>query len=414
MPLGNRSPEALRTEEALSQLQTIDKTDFESDAKGRVRAFLCLENAARRLEPPWFRSVKMAMIDPIFISAIKPASDLNLFEQLSDQPRSVSHLSNAVGADPALMSRLMRLLVSFDVVQSGLEEGTFTATEFSTLFRDRDGLGASPGVLYGFVQSLVVNVPRRLREGGYQNPQDVSQPAFQPKGGAGFWTFLQQHPQINTDFNNFLASTRTGQLPWTDCYPVTQLLEEYDASSGVPFAVNVGGGSGQDLRQLVRAFPDEYVSLPMMLQDLEPVIAGLRKAQQVSADVVPPSTVLIAHDFMEPQPRSAIGARVFILREVLHDWPDQDARKILSNIKEAMTPGYTRILLSEIVMAEKMRDVDVTSAVMDWLMMSLFSSLERTEKQWEALLKSEGLTLVKVWRTEGSIEAILEVVLEKL
>lgn len=40
-----------------------------------------------------------------------------------------------------------------------------------------------------------------------------------------------------------------------------------------------------------------------------------------------------------------------------------------------------------------------------------FGGMERTRRQWEDLLKSSGLHLVKVWSDDSSIHAMLEAVL---
>ena len=53
------------------------------------------------------------------------------------------------------------------------------------------------------------------------------------------------------------------------------------------------------------------------------------------------------HDFFTPQP---IGdAAVFLLRVVLHDWPDDFARRILLNLREAATPE-TKLLIADFVL----------------------------------------------------------------
>ena len=46
---------------------------------------------------------------------------------------------------------------------------------------------------------------------------------------------------------------------------------------------------------------------------------------------------LTAHDFFTPQP--ILNASVFLLRVVLHDWPDSFARRILLRLREAAVPS---------------------------------------------------------------------------
>ena len=53
------------------------------------------------------------------------------------------------------------------------------------------------------------------------------------------------------------------------------------------------------------------------------------------------------HDFFTPQPVK--DAAVFLLRVVLHDWPDDFARKILLRLREAATPE-TKLLIADFVL----------------------------------------------------------------
>jgi len=59
---------------------------------------------------------------------------------------------------------------------------------------------------------------------------------------------------------------------------------------------------------------------------------------------------------------------------VLHDWSNAECQKILTQIKEAMEPGYSRLLINETVLA-------LSSAPMvratDLLMMSVNAGAER-------------------------------------
>ncbi|PQE03140.1 O-methyl transferase B protein [Rutstroemia sp. NJR-2017a BBW] len=157
----------------------------------------------------------------------------------------------------------------------------------------------------------------------------------------------------------------------------------------------MGGSIGHQCANLKAKYP----SLPgrVILQDLPHTIATALPTTGVEN---------IAHDIFEPQPIK--GAKFYYMRAVLHDWPDDLARKILRNIKAAMSEESI-LLIDEMVLP----DVDIYSHVtaIDITMMCAMASVERTESQWRALFAQEGLELVET-RTykPTSYESVMKVV----
>ena len=72
-----------------------------------------------------------------------------------------------------------------------------------------------------------------------------------------------------------------------------------------------------------------------------------------------------------------------------------------------MTKGYSKLLINEHVIPNKGAQPEGTS--LDIVMMAVFSSLERTERNWTELLTSAGFNIIKIWtynsRTASLIEA---------
>ena len=86
------------------------------------------------------------------------------------------------------------------------------------------------------------------------------------------------------------------------------------------------------------------------------------------------------------------GTRVYLVHSVLYDWPDADCRRILQNIAAAMKVGYSKLLINENVIPDMGASWQITS--LDWIMMGVAASRERTGAQWPELLQSAGLTVV--------------------
>ena len=115
----------------------------------------------------------------------------------------------------------------------------------------------------------------------------------------------------------------------------------------------------------------------------------------------------MAYDFLAPQPIK--GARAYILKYVLHDWPDPKAVEILNQITAAMKPGYSKLIILENIIPDGA--IPMGTAGLDAALMALCAAGERTEGQWRGLLEAAGLVVQSVHREEdgdGLIEAILK------
>ena len=101
------------------------------------------------------------------------------------------------------------------------------------------------------------------------------------------------------------------------------------------------------------------------------------------------------------------GARAYYLRNVLHDWDDDRCRVILKHIRDAMTPGYSVLLINEFSIPLKGASSFATHS--DFMLMAINAAVERTEQQWYHLMESVGLQIKKIWTLEPDTESLLEV-----
>jgi hypothetical protein len=79
---------------------------------------------------------------------------------------------------------------------------------------------------------------------------------------------------------------------------------------------------------------------------------------------------------------------------VLHDWPDDDARRILAACRSAMPPGG-RLLIVEALLPERAADQPAVIR-MDLYMLVPLGARERTEAQFRRLLDEAGFAVRRV------------------
>ena len=71
-----------------------------------------------------------------------------------------------------------------------------------------------------------------------------------------------------------------------------------------------------------------------------------------------------------------------------------------------MQRGYSKLLLYEAVIMPGDSRSHATSS--DLTMLMAFSSAERTETMWRAIVEPAGLAITKIWTSPAALEAIIE------
>lgn len=114
----------------------------------------------------------------------------------------------------------------------------------------------------------------------------------------------------------------------------------------------------------------------------------------------------MAADFWKPQPVK--GAKVYYLRNILHNYPDEKAIQILKNTKEALGPESV-ILLDEMYLPNS--GVHWQATQLDLTMMASLGAVERSEAQWEAIITKAGLKIRNVFTyTQTLRDSVIECV----
>jgi hypothetical protein len=106
-----------------------------------------------------------------------------------------------------------------------------------------------------------------------------------------------------------------------------------------------------------------------------------------------------------------IGAKAYYIRQCLHNHADEACVEVLTRLRQACKPGYSKVLIHEQVVPEVGATAEV--AVEDVTMMALFSVGERTEKEWTDIVQKAGLKLLTIYHPkDGVSESVIEAGLE--
>lgn len=94
------------------------------------------------------------------------------------------------------------------------------------------------------------------------------------------------------------------------------------------------------------------------------------------------------------------------MHNIVHNWSDEPARKMLEMLKPAMTPNYSTLLVHDYVVPESHPNPQATSV--DLMMIAVLSAIERTESMWRALFESAGFRIIKIWNSPLMTMSIIE------
>ena len=98
------------------------------------------------------------------------------------------------------------------------------------------------------------------------------------------------------------------------------------------------------------------------------------------------------------------GGDLYVMKNIIHDWPDDRAAQILKTVRAAARTGATLVLV-ECVIPE--HDRDFTAKWMDLGMLVDNTGRERTADEYRDLLHQEGFRMTRVVPT-ASLFSIVE------
>ncbi|EED19714.1 O-methyltransferase, putative [Talaromyces stipitatus ATCC 10500] len=382
----------------LEEIAKQGKALTQDGAQNRRRLLETVRSLSYVLETPREAIIRYCWSQPTIFAAIELGINLGLFKVLSkdDKPKTAAELAEATGAEPVFLSRVLKHLGAMGAIYE-IGPDTYKPSNFAktlTIQKYADGFPC----MTDCINAAVLAFPQWLKKNGYQAPSDGKNTALKLGFNTDlhFFEFLATNPVYPVRFMNHMSAYHQGRPSWMDpgFYPVQERLSA-GLDTSAPLLVDVGGSTGHDLKEFHRKHPEAQGKL--ILQDLPEVIEN---AKLVDSDGIE----AMAHDFFKEQPIK--GARAYYMHSVLHDWPDNKCKEILTNLAQAMKPGYSKVLINENVIPDMDADWQTTS--LDFIMMSVFASKERTERQWHALVESAGLKIVKIFTAEKGVESLIE------
>jgi hypothetical protein len=313
--------------------------------------------------------------------AVTVAAELGIADLLRDGPRDVDELALATGTHAPTLYRLLRALASIGIFVEGPGR-CFELSPVGQFLRRDHPLSVDPAARF-FGADYEWRVWGEL-----QHSVRTGKSAAVHALGCDLWEHRRRHPEHGEVFDAAMRTLSRAES--------AGILAAHDFGRYGTVA-DIGGGTGAVLATVLAAHRQTRGILfdqPQVVAGADPVLRDAGVADRVS--VVP-------GDFFVEIPS---GADAYILAHILHDWPDEDAVRILRRVRSAMAPD-ARLLLLEAVVGPP--NVDPPVKFLDLMMLVALGGQERTEGEWRALLAAADLELTGTTRATPSrhvIEAV--------
>jgi hypothetical protein len=244
---------------------------------------------------------------------VHTVATLRIADHIEAGHGAIDELAAAAACDERALHNVLGHLVSKGLFEEP-EPGRFALNEASRqllgdAFLSLDGIG-------GRFAHALSTMPTYVQTG---------RAAYAERFGRPFWDDLAAHPHLAAEFDALIGPAGHG-APNPD-------LQLRDGWGAITTVVDVGGGTGSMLTELVRARPE----LKATLVDLPGTIARADGPFEK-----------VGQSFFDPLPA---GADLYLLRSVLNDWPDTETDAILRRCAEAAHAG-SRIVISGGVAAD--------------------------------------------------------------
>jgi hypothetical protein len=310
--------------------------------------------------------------------AIGCLARLGVAELVDAGPRSAEELAAQIGAQPGPLYRLMRATASVGVLSEG-SDGKFSQTPLSALLR-RDSspsrraladMGAREWHALGWSR-----LEHSVRTGKTALDEVLGKPVFQ---------YFQENPAEAKIFNDAMTNISTLDSP--------AVAAAY-SFEGIGSVVDVAGGHGLLLATVLGRNPH----LKGTLLDAPHVVEG---AKEGPLKPYLSRCTLVGGDMFSSVPP---GADAYMMKHIIHDWPDELCIKLLKLCRKAVNPGGRLLVVDGVIRPGNEFSPD---KFLDLQMLLFPGGMERTEEQFGKLLAASGWRLSRVVPTPAGI-AIIE------
>jgi 2,7-dihydroxy-5-methyl-1-naphthoate 7-O-methyltransferase len=299
-----------------------------------------------------------AMADLATPMSIRVAATLSLVERAGSTGATAERLASDTGTEPTAMRCLLDHLVTIGAFE--VESGRYRPTDLGAQMGEDAPEGIKP-----LLDITSAGGRAELAFADLLGTITTGAPAYPRRYGREFWADIDTTPKLRRSFD--------AQMNWRFQVQAPQIAERFDWSR-FPEIVDVGGGNGTVLAAILHAHP----GVRGRVLDLTADAATARFAAEGLED----RAGAVSGSFFDPLP---VGADAYVLSDILHDWDDDHALRILTECRRAAAPNGT------VVVIEPVHGLGADTGI-NLFMLMCFGGRERTVDELADLAAGCGLT----------------------
>jgi O-methyltransferase domain/Dimerisation domain len=313
--------------------------------------------------------------------ALSVTARLGIPDHIAGGTDRLATLATATGSNPGALYRLLRFLGSLGLLVR-TEDDRYTLTELGECLRsDSPNTMRNLAILAGAEHYRIwMHLADSVRTGD---------PSLELALGTPLFEYLEAHPDAGVRFNNAMADLARNVH--------RAAVAGYDFST-VKTVVDVGGGTGTLLAHLLGT----YSHLGGILFDLPHVVD--KAVPELTAAGVRDRCEIVGGSFYAD--RVPDTGDVYTMSLVLHDFNDDDSRRILTAVRRSIPAHATLLVLEQVVPAGNEPHI---GKLVDVNMLVISGGRERTEAEFGQLLAETGFRLVQTLPSQSTLNAVVAV-----
>jgi hypothetical protein len=333
---------------------------------------------AQQQSPPAHVAMMQILTGSYIAGAIACLAQMGVPDLVEGGPKSAEELAIKLDADPKALYRLMRATASVGVLSEGAD-GKFSETPMSAVLRSN----GTPSL-----RSFAIMGGREWHGRGWSQLEycvRTGKQALDKIYGMPIFEYFAQNPGEAQVFNDAMTALSAIDSP--------AVAEAY-SFDGIHSIVDVGGGHGLLLATILARNPQ----MKGTVYDVQRVIEG---AKDGPLKPFMERCTLASGDMFSSVPA---GADAYIMKHIIHDWPDELCLKILKACRKGVNSGGKLLVVDWVIQPGN----DFSPGKFLDLQMLIFpGGCERSEKQFRDLFAASGWRLSRIIPTAAG-ECIVE------